>query len=287
MGARQGPSTSVTAQRLGATPRPHPLRSCHEPQRSAQVAWHPRPRPQQERRASHFAVVVHDVTRIELRQLGIEIAGLRIRVCPRVRAHELRPSSLRSVTVELQPVTISHVVGSAVRSDHQRQRSPSIRQTDEQEPPATRSSLMRITNSDMMVAGQLLRLLRGDCPRPELVKHAGRSDLTSSRTRRRLPTPLANARGGRAYAPDRRRRRRAPRLRHGRGAPARSQDRLVAGVQPAIGAADADDRPTIRSGQALRHLVPRDLLPGARASQARARAEAAPRRTRAPILSSS
>ena len=44
--------------------------------------------------------------------------------------------------------------------DHQRQRPPSICETDEQEAPAPRCSRMRITNNDIVVARQLPRLLR-------------------------------------------------------------------------------------------------------------------------------
>ncbi len=59
--------------------------------------------------------MVLDVARIELGELGVEVAGLRICVGPRSRGHR-RVSRLRSTAVEFHPVTISHVVGSTVDS---------------------------------------------------------------------------------------------------------------------------------------------------------------------------
>lgn len=50
------------------------------------------------------------VARVKLREVGVKVAGLRIRVCPGIRGHR-RSSRLRSTAVELQPVTISQVVG--------------------------------------------------------------------------------------------------------------------------------------------------------------------------------
>src|SRR4051794_3506794 len=53
------------------------------------------------------AVMTFDVTGVELRQIGVEVAWLGIGVCPGVTAHRLSCRILRSASVELQPVTTS------------------------------------------------------------------------------------------------------------------------------------------------------------------------------------
>jgi hypothetical protein len=75
-----------------------------------------------------IADVSLDVAWIDRRQVRVEIAGLGIRVCPRVVRHAQLLSSLRSRGEESQPVTISQVVGSTVSSmTTVRERPPSVR----------------------------------------------------------------------------------------------------------------------------------------------------------------
>jgi len=57
-----------------------------------------------------------DVLSVDPRQDIVEVAGLWVVSCPRVAAHAYRPRGLRSASVELQPLMMSHVVGSIVRS---------------------------------------------------------------------------------------------------------------------------------------------------------------------------
>ena len=77
--------------------------------------------------------------RIEQRQLGVEVAGLRIGVCPGVLGHVYLGSILRSASVAPQPVTISQVVGSTVRSiTSVSARPPSVRPIDSLASPAPR-----------------------------------------------------------------------------------------------------------------------------------------------------
>jgi hypothetical protein len=59
-----------------------------------------------------------DVAWIDRCQVGIEIAGLGITICPRIVRHAHLLSSLRSRGEESQPVTISQVVGSTVSLVH-------------------------------------------------------------------------------------------------------------------------------------------------------------------------
>jgi hypothetical protein len=56
------------------------------------------------------------VARVDLREFGVEAAGLRVGVCPGILVTLQSRRSLRSAFVALRPVTTSHVVGSTVRS---------------------------------------------------------------------------------------------------------------------------------------------------------------------------
>ena len=71
-----------------------------------------------------------DVSRIDRRQVGVEIARTGIRICPRIVHHAQLPRSLRSRGEESHPVTISQVVGSIGLLDDQRQDSAAIGATD-------------------------------------------------------------------------------------------------------------------------------------------------------------
>src|SRR6202011_3023565 len=72
------------------------------------------------------ALVNLDMRGSDRRQLGVEVARLGVRICPRIRAHRYL-TSLRSASVAAQPVMISHVAGSIVASmTRVRLRPPSV-----------------------------------------------------------------------------------------------------------------------------------------------------------------
>jgi hypothetical protein len=57
-----------------------------------------------------------DVARIDRGQVGIEITGLRIGICPRIVRHVRLRSSLRSRGEQSQPMTIGQPQGGAPRA---------------------------------------------------------------------------------------------------------------------------------------------------------------------------
>jgi len=78
-----------------------------------------------------------DVSRIDRRQVGVEIARTGIRICPRIVRHVHLLRSLRSRGEESHPVTINQVVGSIVCSmTSVRTRPPSVRPMSSRRLPA-------------------------------------------------------------------------------------------------------------------------------------------------------
>jgi hypothetical protein len=119
-----------------------------------------------------------DVARIQRRQIGVKVARLGIGICPGISAHRLVSTILRSAWVDSQPVTISHVVGSAVASTTSvRKRPPSVRADQK-----AAFAVARIADGRVSVAQELLGLLGRDPARAELVERdVGREQLVDRR----------------------------------------------------------------------------------------------------------
>jgi hypothetical protein len=118
-------------------------------------------------RRTRITFVTLDILRLDGRKYRVEVAGLRIFGCPRGSTHTCLSRRLRSISVELQPVTISQVVGSMVCSiTSVRILPPSVLPIISRRVPA--SSLCGLRTVTLLVARELAGLVGGDGASPEL-----------------------------------------------------------------------------------------------------------------------
>lgn len=167
-GSPRGRARRASVQRLGAARRRRRPPSCRGHGRCAQVARILAvDADEDDQPGVGVAVASFYIPGIEPGQVGIEIAGCWIWVCPGIYVHQLAFRSLRSACVEVGPVTISQMVGSTVDS---------------------------ITSVSVAIPGHLLGLLRRDPTCPELVKRyiGGQQQLTDHVAGHSLGLPPAS-----------------------------------------------------------------------------------------------